>query len=262
MDIPAYGQQPGVGTLVQTGQTAVVAGRDSDNLRATVAIAAATVDAGASPTTNLRAGLVLGRITATGLYTHWSPAATDGSEVALLVLAEEMSTLDATGTAAIKEAHVWVKAILQAAQLSSLTSVSRRQLQNSGRYIFDDDLGAGVAQGVMQREIDKAANYTVVAADAGTLFTASAAATFTLPTIAAGLGPFEFLNISDANMAVSSAEGENVLVDGNATADGVIFSTASHKIGGRCRFRANAAGTKWYVENLSAAAAVMTVVDA
>lgn len=261
MDIPAYGQQPGMGTLIETGQTAVITGRESRVERGTVVISSAAVDAGASPTTKLRSGLILGKITASGLYKQYDPAATDGSEVALLVLAEEMSTLDSAGAVANKEGHVFLVAVLQSANIIGISAVSRRQLLASGRYLFDDDLGALYgAQGFMQREIDKAANYTVVAADVGTLFTASAAAVFTLPALAAGLGPFEFLNLANAAMGVASAEGDNMVWVNDVSVDSLTASTASQMIGARLRVRANSAGTKWLVENLSPPTTTWTAV--
>ena len=74
-------------------------------------------------------------------------------------------------------------------------------------------------------------SYTVLAADTGTLFLATAAATFTLPTKAAGLA-FGFYNLTDANMAITSAgSADDIIADGDATADTVTFSTSTHKIG-------------------------------
>ena len=51
------------------------------------------LDAGSGLVTILRAGLVLGRIAATGLYKQYDPAATDGSERALLVLGETVDLM-------------------------------------------------------------------------------------------------------------------------------------------------------------------------
>ena len=74
-------------------------------------------------------------------------------------------------------------------------------------------------------------DYTVVAADNGTLFIATGAATFTLPTKAAGLA-FGFLQISDNNMIVASAgSADDIVTDGDLGADTITYSTSSHKIG-------------------------------
>lgn len=261
MDIPAYGQQPGMGAAVFTGQTSVVTGRVDLALRGTVIMVSTAVDAGSSPTSVLRAGLVLGKITASGKYKQHDPTATDGSEVAVAVLAEEMSTLDYAGVAADKEAHVFLTGILIASVLPNLSAVSRRQLQATGRYLFNDDpMGAYAAAAGMQQEVAAAGpTQTLTSADVGKLFVTSGACAFTLPAIAAGLGPFEFLNGVDANMSIASAEGDNIITDGDLSADSIAFSTASHKIGGRARFRANAAGTKWLHEILSPPACVVTV---
>jgi len=60
-------------------------------------------DAGNTPTTTLRKGLVLGKITATGKYAQYDDLASDCTEVAACILAEEVSLLDADGNA--RDAH-------------------------------------------------------------------------------------------------------------------------------------------------------------
>ncbi len=222
------------------------------------------VDAGSSPTSVLRAGLVLGKVKATGLLEKYDPTATDGTQVAFCVLAQGISMLDSAGSAQQKQVHVLWKGILQADQLLLLDNMARKQLLRSGRYLFDEAHSATAANSVALAgdlhlsEVAKAGpTYTVVAADAGTLFVAGGACNFTLPTIAAGLGPFEFLNAADADMVITSAAGDDILADGNAAADTVTFSTSSHKIGSRARIRANAAGTLWLFENLGGTTATV-----
>lgn len=260
MDVPAYGQLPGMGTLVQTGEAAIMTGREGLIERSTVVVSSAAVDAGSTPTSLLRAGLALGRITASGLYKQHDPAATDGSEVAVCLLAHDHSTLDYTGAAANKEAHVFIRGTVIASAVVNISAVVRRQLLLSQRFSFDDD-PAATYSGNIVREIDKAANYQVAVADVGTLFTCSAATVFTLPAIAPGLGPFEFLNVADVNMGIASTEGDNIIGDGDVDLDSITFSTASHKIGARIRVQANNAGTKWLVAPMNFAAILPTQVD-
>jgi len=52
-----------------------------------------------TPTTTLRPGLVLGKITATGLYAQYDDGASDGTETAAGILVEEVNLLDANNTA-------------------------------------------------------------------------------------------------------------------------------------------------------------------
>ena len=58
-----------------------------------ITIDAAAVDAGNTPTTTLRKGLVLGKVTATGKYKQYDPNATDGTETAALILVDEVDML-------------------------------------------------------------------------------------------------------------------------------------------------------------------------
>ena len=60
-------------------------------------------DAGNTPTTTLRKGLVLGKITASGKYAQYDDAASDGTQVAVSLLADEVNLLDEEGTA--QDAH-------------------------------------------------------------------------------------------------------------------------------------------------------------
>lgn len=220
-------------------------------------ISGAARDSGNTPTTVLRPGLLLGQIAASSLLAQYSPTATDGTQLvhSILMVGVRMQDLDAVN----QNRFPWmlVAGPIKAANLIGLDNVARRQMR--GRFLFDDDYANKFGGGPL-REVSKAADYVVVASDAGTLFTATAAVNFTLPALAAGLGPLEFLNLADSNMTVTSAAGDDIVWDNDAAADSLAFSTASHKIGGRLRFMVNAAGTKWYVENLSPATCTVTVV--
>ena len=261
MDINTLWSTPGTGALVSTSEVQVWTGREGHTLPSNVLLSSAAVDAGNSPTSTLRAGLLLGQITASGLWKQYDPTATDGSQVARLVLNNGLSTLGSDGVAANKEAPVLVVGVLVAANLLLLDNMARKQLCQSGRYTFSDDLASKFVSGAPHLYEIAAAGptRTVLAAEAGALFVASGACAFTLPAIAAGLGPFEFLNAVDANMSVASAEGDNMVLTNDLSADSLAFSTASNKISGRARVTANAAGTKWYVEILSPPACVVTV---
>lgn len=111
-------------------------------------------------------------------------------------------------------------------------------------------------------ETAKTGDYTVVAADTGTMFTttgASGAVIFTLPTKAAGLR-YRFLNVVDQNMTVASAGSADDIVGMNdVAADSIAFSTAGEKIGACLEVFCNGAATKWYAFNISAGANTATV---
>lgn len=64
-------------------------------LRHQIQVDGSARDAGNGATTNvLRPGLVLGKITATGKYKQYDPAATDGSQTARLILENEVRMTD------------------------------------------------------------------------------------------------------------------------------------------------------------------------
>jgi hypothetical protein len=258
----SYMNVPGLTDAVETFSQVFTWGREELIIRAGANISGAARDSGNTPTTELRPGLLLGRISASPqLLKQYDPAATDGSQVVAGVLMTGIRATNLDGTNANSFCWMMVGGPIKASGLIGLDAVARAQMR--GRFLFDDDvIGQYQNYAPYLREEAKTANYTVVAADAGTLFTttgASGAVTFTLPALAAGAGPFGFLNTVDQNMIVASAAGDDIVALHDASADSVAFSTSSQKIGGHVMVWANAAGTKWYVMNRSAGANTITV---
>lgn len=209
------------------------------------------VDATNTVTTVLRPGLVMARLDATGQWVDYDPDAVDGSQEAQGILTEELNMMDpATSAVQDRSQRILVRGGAIASELIGLDYQARCQLVAKGIF-FDDGHNPTLP---WRRAVVKAANYTVLAADNGTLFTTkTGAVVFTLPTIAAGLS-FFFLNSVDADMTISSAEGNNIIGLHNLTADGIAFSTSSKKIGGMVRITAIYVDTtiKWIVSAMSA----------
>lgn len=90
---PIYGLEDGLGA---TPRAVIVSDPDSAYIK-TVTILSTTIDAGATPTTFLRAGLLLSRIPATGLYTNYTDSGSLGQEKADCVLLEGVNMLDGAG---------------------------------------------------------------------------------------------------------------------------------------------------------------------
>ena len=212
-------------------------------------------DAANTPTTVLRAGLLMGVDASNGVIMQYNPAATDGSQYIHGILPVELSMVDGLGIAVDRYAPMIVRAPVKASRLLILGAAlvghadeynARRQLRNAG-FILDDD-PQGHKAGAFRMEA-KTENYTVVAGDNGKMFTtlgAAGAVNFTLPTLARGL-EFEFFNEVDQNMVITAAAG-TLVVHNNAAATSIAFSTSSEKIGGKVKIRANTAGTKWLAE--------------
>lgn len=96
--------------------------------------------------------------------------------------------------------------------------------------------------------VAKTANYTVKAAESGTIFTtqgATGAVTFTLPAAADSNGLFYgFYNCEDVNMVVASGTADKMTAINDVAADSVAFQTTSLKIGGG--FFVFGDGTNWH----------------
>ena len=274
--LPGISSLPGISAAVENTETALLWEKyERLGLWNQNPIVSTAVDSGNTPTTNLRAGLVMGKITASGKLKQWDPTAVDGSEVVAGVLLRDVAMINpATQAVADQIGYVAMTGYVKAADMlicvggataafntSAYENVARTQM--SRKFLFDDEIFGGYGfGGPWMRESAQAADYTVLESDQGTLFTtlgASGAVIFTLPVIRAGLGPFEFLNLVDQNMTIlSNGSNDNIVWDHDLSVDSLAFSTSSHKIGGRLQFKANAAGTKWYVRNLSPLGCVVT----
>ena len=248
---------PGIGTAIETTEREFTWGREEWKDRRGIQMSGAARDSTNTPTTLLRKGLVLGQITASpGLFKEYNPASTDGSQIAVAVLSTDLDAVDLAGSNTARFAWALFGAPVKGAQLIGLDAVARNQMR--ARFMFDDDASSryGAFGPPALVEVAKTTNYTIVAGDAGTLFTttgASGAVTFTLPTLAAGVGPFHFLNTVGQTMTIASAGSlDDILTFNDLTADSIAFSTAGNLIGASCTVWANQAGTKWYVRTYGA----------
>jgi hypothetical protein len=236
---------PGVSAAQTTYDAELLWGGDESRipvLRQSGVISSTAADAGNTPTTLLRKGMLLGKITATGELKEWNPDGSDGSEQLTSVLPVEHYMVDGTGTAVDRFGPVIVSAPLKASALliegspligSADEYLARRELHDQGCVLDDDP--QGFKAGTNRRFSTKITDYVVLADDNGQVFLATTAnVTFTLPAIKAGL-QFDFIRCSDHNLVVASAEGDNVIVGNDMTADSITYSTAGNRIGARVR---------------------------
>ena len=253
---------PGFTVLAETVDSELFWGGDASRIHVLTkpgVVSSATVDAGATPTWQIRKGMLLGKITASDQHAQWNPLATDGSQELDGVLQFELITQDGMGAAKRNAVPIVVVAPLKASSLIVLGSplvgsiheyTARRRLHQMG-CVLDDDVN-GYRAGVVPRSQTRITDYTVLATDNGTRFFADTAnANFTLPAIRAGLS-FEFMRVSDHNLVVTSAEGDNIIVGNDLSADSITYSTASNKIGARIRVSCEYVGAtptlKWIAE--------------
>lgn len=266
-----FGALPGTGSTTETAEKAIVWGPealriDFNNL----VIDSTAVDAGNTPTTELRSGLLLGKKTSDGNLYQWNHDASDGTEIIAGVLFRDISMLAADGTVEDKQGFVLLAGPLIAADLlvegTALTSsaneyYARRQLALNGRFLLDDELlGLDVSLGPALRTLRVTGNTTLVAADRGTLYLVDGAANMTLPTIKLGL-VYEFFNCADSNMTITSAAGNDMITFNDVAASSVAFTTAGEKAGAHVRVEAvDLNGTlKWIVKVSAEETQTMTV---
>lgn len=181
-----------------------------------------TVDTGnTGQTSQLRAGLAMGKITSTGQYTHWDPYAVDGSQYLVGFLWDTIDLSYIGGTtkermnAIIIGGKIKADAVVipgvTARGLSGTTYEFLLREQAKHRFLFDDDLGA--YQTI--KEYTVTADLTVTAAMNNTLFVyptgAAADLTLTLPAPRPGL-QYHILN---ANTTAAN----ELILDGPATGE-------------------------------------------
>ena len=252
------GNAPGFQAAQEAGECEVTwSGRKGQDLVATksITLLGTAVDTGNTPNTTLRGGNLLAVVDATGKIDTYSPDATDGRQIAVGIL-EHAQDMLMGGVATDRFTQMLVHGLVRESELLNLDVRAKQQLGQ--RFLFDRETSpqAGVLmhpRGVYR----KSTNYTVLAADNGLLFLATAAATFTLPTKQNGLA-FRFLQTADANLVISGSA--DIIHKNNAAANTVTFSTASEKIGSHvlveCVYTA-ASTLKWIVSNLGGTTATV-----
>lgn len=254
---------PGVGADRSVSESVILWGADQARngvLWQSAVISGAARDAGNTPTTVLRPGLILGKVTATGELEEWDADASDGTENIWGVLDTELRAQDFDATDADRMFRVIVgRAPLKASSLlvqgTALTSatdeyLARRQLTAAG-CVFDDD-PLGYKSGLNKRyDTVTGANDTLLASENGkTLFYSNAGAVaVTLPTLVPGL-EFTIVRVANEEIVVSSAAGDDMVVGNDLSADSITFTTAGEQIGAAIKVKsAYVGGTlKWIVE--------------
>jgi len=244
------GNAPGFQAATEAQESEVTwSGRNGQDLVATkqITVVGTTTDTGNTPTTTLRGGNLLAIIDATGKLSTYSPDANDGRQIAIGIL-EHAQDMLVGGVATDRFTQMLVHGLVREGELLNLDPRAKQQLGQ--RFTFDRESSPQAGVLLHPRGIyRKSANYTVVAADNGLLFLATAAVTFTLPTKQNGLA-FRFAQTADANLVISGSA--DIIHKNNASANTVTFSTAGEKLGSQvlveCVYT-NTGTLKWLVSN-------------
>jgi hypothetical protein len=247
------GNAPGFQAAVESDDAEVTwSGRRGQDLVATrkITLTGTAIDGGNTPQTTLRGGILLANVDGAGKAHTYSPDANDGRQIAIGILEKPQDML-VDGTATDRFTQMLVHGLVKESELINLDPRARQQL--GGRFTLDKEFSPQAGVLMHPRGIyRKSANYTVVAADNGLLFLATAAVTFTLPAKANGLA-FRFVQSADANLVIQGSS--DIIALNNAAASSVTFGTAGQKIGSQvlveCLYT-NTATLKWLVTNLGA----------
>lgn len=250
---------PGFGASSMTSEREILWGRDDQHLpllyRNSI-ISGATRDAGNTPTSLLRKGLILGKVTSTGELEEWDADASDGTENIVSVLGVEMRATDFDANNTDRSYATLLAAPVIAAQLLIQGAafvghadefLARRVMHKMG-FRFDDDPQGYLAGAIDRFSLETGTTDTLTASQNGmTLFYNNAASvTVTLPAIQPGL-EFKLIRVGDEEFIVVSPTADNVIVGNDLSADGVTFTTASEHLGATVTVRSVYVGTtlKW-----------------
>lgn len=253
---------PGFGAAVYTSEREIVWGGDDRQpgiLRRNSIVSGAARDAGNTPTTLLRKGLLLGKVSASSELEEWDADASDGTQDVIAVLNQELKATDFDGNNTDRAFATLLRAPLIASQLLIQGAafvghidefLARRQLDAVGCVLDDDPHGYLAGKG-KRVSSEAGTTDTLTASQNGmTLFYSNAASvTVTLPTIQPGL-EYDLVRTADEEFVVASGEGDNIVIGNDLSADSVTFTTAGEQIGAHVRLRSVYVGTalKWLIE--------------
>ena len=254
---------PGHGALAETGEREILWGGDDRRLNILYkgyAVSSAARDAGNTPTTVLRRGLLMGVVTATGELEEWDADASDGTQYIAAVLNNELNVLDLSGTAVdrvpmpplVCAPVIAGRLLIQgSAFVGHVDEYLARRVMHQMGYRFDDD-PQGYLTGLVERfAVVADTTDTLTEAENGmTLFYSNAASvTVTLPAAKPGLF-YEICRTGDEEFIFVSPTADNVIVGNDLSADGATVTTAGEHLGVRWRLRSVYVGTtvKWLAE--------------
>lgn len=238
---PTAGAMPGIGSTLTTAPERVITfGPPSWQLDINNRVIDSTaVDAGNTPTTELRAGLVLAKKTSDGNMYQWDATAVDGTEKAIAILRRGISMLNLSGVVEDKTAYMLLAGGVKAADLlikgvalvgHADEFLARRQLGAAG-FVFDDNTNPNA---IVDLNITAATLIPTTAQNNYRFFLSNAASTtVTLPAAQAGL-IYDFVRIGDEELVVTGVAGE-MLVGNDVAANSVTFTTAGEHIGASVR---------------------------
>ncbi len=254
---------PGIGSERAVTESEILWG--SDNARSSAlwqsgVISGTARDDANTPTTVLRPGLILGKLDSGSEYEEWDADVATGTQNIAGILDMEIRAQDFDATNQdrvfrILRANAPVKVRKLLIQGSAFVGhideyLARRQLANAGFVLDDDPFGYKAGRGQRVSHVTGTTDALTAAENGTTLFYNNAASvTVTLPTIQPGL-EYTLVRVADEEFVVTSAEGDNLLVGNDLSADSLTLTTAGEQIGATVRIRSVYVNTtlKWLIE--------------
>ncbi len=216
-------------------------------------------DAGNTPTTLIRRGMLLGAIAATGKQIQWDATATNGTQDLSSVSYMEQRAQDFNATDTDRVFATILQAPFIAAQLlikgvalvgHTDEYLARRMLSQAG-CVLDDDPYGYLAGRNRSPSYETATTDTLTASQNGmTLFYMNAASvTVTLPAIQPGL-EYDLIRTADEEFIVQSPTADNIIFGNDLSGDSITFTTGGEQIGARVHvYSAYYNGTlKWLMD--------------
>lgn len=189
-----------------------------------VTLDAASEDAANSPSTRLRAGLVLAQHATTGRFHPYHPMANDGTQNPVGILEHAVDML-ADGAPADRVGRMLTAGAVRERHVPNLDPRVRDLLGGNFRW---DEHPPGARSPFAGRIKRISGSHAIEAADHATTFVVSGAASLSLPAPQPGLA-FRFVQTTDNPLTIGGAA--NLLARGGAAANWIEFDTASQRIG-------------------------------
>lgn len=241
MNYEAFATLPGVGSVFQNIENVIYWGPRVHTWVANSLLVGTARDAGNTPTTLLRTGLLMGMVTATRKMKEWNPAGTDGSQHIVGILAwdqnMQISGVDNDRWWGFVVTTGWVKPanlIIPGETVKGIDGHAQEaniRAQMAGRFLFDDIhngvlypySGGGGGLSESGPFVTKVADYTVTEADNGTHFNTTGAVgtvIFTLPTVQQGLH-YRFTSTAAQILRVTGSPADSIIGPGDLDLDTV-----------------------------------------
>lgn len=257
---PGVNLLPGTYAEFESQENEFTAGRWENRDVIGGVILSSTTDSGhTSYTSVLRAGVLMGKVTASDQLTVWSPTATNGSEdiFGILKTGVQMNVGSTAQTRfgghIISGGYVDPNFIIRSASTSTgivgdTYEFHIRKLMRAQGFKFTDALWE-VPYNTVRKYVAKTADYTVTNADRNVKFTnsgASGTVVFTLPSTAALGLEYWFGVVADQTVTVTAGTADTLIAYNDVAADSISFGTSSEKVGGMVHIYGD--GSKWVAE--------------